>query len=324
MSDHDEFPDFSESGDSREEALWQAYQAMLRRPREPRARWSPPEVPSLDLTPGRATAPRPPVGPFSPLPAGSHAADAPVDMKPPGRAPRADAARIGAGRWVALGSALVLAVGAALAIVVWPRGPAAPRAAPTPKSAPAPIGAAAPPPPQLFADAAPKPHASPGVRASTPSDAPARPRRSSATLAEPPREPAARLPRTRRPPPQEHGGDTGRGPTGDVSPGRAPAQAVRDFYGALAKGDGARAAALVVPEKREEGPLSASELTRSYSSLRAPLRVTKIDPISDDEVFVRYHFVTADNHVCLGSAIVDTTPRDGGALVSGIRVFHGC
>jgi hypothetical protein len=99
---------------------------------------------------------------------------------------------------------------------------------------------------------------------------------------------------------------------------------VRDFYDALARGDGARAAAVVVPEKREEGPLSAGELTRSYSSLRAPLRVTKIDPINDGEVFVRYHFVTADNHVCLGSAIVDTTPGDGGALVSGIHVFHGC
>jgi hypothetical protein len=99
---------------------------------------------------------------------------------------------------------------------------------------------------------------------------------------------------------------------------------VRDFYNALARGDGARAAAVVVPEKREKGPLSADELTRYYSSLRAPLRVTKIDPMNDDRVFVRYHFVTADNHICLGSAIVDTTPHDGGALVSGVHVFHGC
>jgi len=99
---------------------------------------------------------------------------------------------------------------------------------------------------------------------------------------------------------------------------------VQDFYNALGQGDGARAAALVVPEKREEGPLSAAELTRSYSSLRAPLRVTKIDPINDESVFVRYHFVTADNHLCLGSAIVDTTHRGGDALVSGIHVFNAC
>lgn len=99
---------------------------------------------------------------------------------------------------------------------------------------------------------------------------------------------------------------------------------MRDFYNALAQGDGARAAAVVVPEKRGEGPLSAAELTRYYSSLRAPLRVTKIDPIDDDSVFVRYHFVTADNHLCLGSAVVDTTHHDGDALVSAIHVFHGC
>jgi hypothetical protein len=317
MSDHDELPDFSASGDSREEALWQAYQAMLRRRGESRARWSPPEEPSLDLTPERATAPWPPaVHPATPPPAGSHAADAHTDdMQPLGGT--------GAGRWVVLGSALVLAVGAALAIVLWARRPAAPLgaepirgqlatnppagAASLPESAPAPIATPAPPPPQLFADASPGPHASPRIRV---------------PLATSPREPAARLVRTRRAPPP--GGDSTPAPSGDVSPRRAAALAVRDFYNALAQGDGARAAAVVVPEKRQEGPLSAGELARSYSSLRAPLRVTQIDPINDNEVFVRYHFVTADNHVCLGSAIVDTTRRDGGALVSGVRVFHGC
>ncbi len=99
---------------------------------------------------------------------------------------------------------------------------------------------------------------------------------------------------------------------------------MRGFYNALARGDGKRAAAMVAPDMREAGPLSAAELTRSYSSLRAPVSVTQIDPINDDKVFVRYHFVTADNHICLGSAIVDTTHRDGGALVSSVHVFHAC
>jgi hypothetical protein len=99
---------------------------------------------------------------------------------------------------------------------------------------------------------------------------------------------------------------------------------VRDFYNALSRGDGARAEAAVAPEEREEGPLSASQLTRYYSSLLTPLRVTKIDPIDDDKVFVRYNFVTADNHVCLGSAVVETTPHGARALVSGIHIFHAC
>jgi methionine-rich copper-binding protein CopC len=97
---------------------------------------------------------------------------------------------------------------------------------------------------------------------------------------------------------------------------------VRDFYDALARGDGEQAAAVVAPEMREDGDLSAVELT--HSSLRTPLRVTKVDPITDDRVFVRYHFVSADNHICLGSAIVDTTHPGGGALISSIHIFHGC
>jgi hypothetical protein len=99
---------------------------------------------------------------------------------------------------------------------------------------------------------------------------------------------------------------------------------VREFYTALGDGDGQRAAAVVVPEKRGEGALSATELTRFYSSLHAPLRVTKIDPINDDTIFVRYQYVTSDDHLCLGSASVDTTHRDGDTLVKGVRPFDVC
>ncbi len=326
MSDHDELPDLSEFGDPREEALWQAYQAMLRRRNEPRARWSAPEEPSLDLTRERAPAPWPSAAnPLPPLPGASRAADAHVATPPPGRAARAGSGRIGAVRWVAVGSTLVLAVGTALAIILWSRGPVAPRGAepirgplpatPPPsvaspsESTPAPIAAPASPQRPLLAEAAPKPHA-------------ASPTRSSAVPVSPPRALAPRLARTRRA--ALHDGDSARGPIGEVSPRRASALAVRDFYNALSGGDGARAEAAVVPEKRDEGPLSASELTRYYSSLRTPLRVTKIDPIDNDKVFVRYNFVTADNHVCLGSAVIETTPHDGRALVSGIHVFHAC
>jgi hypothetical protein len=320
MSDHDELPGFSDSGDPREEALWEAYQAMLRRRNEPRARWSAPGEPLLHLTPERATTPWPSA--HHPLPAGSRAVDAHVATPPPGRAPRAGSGRTAAGRWVAVGSTLVLAVGAALAIVLWSRGPATPPGRTpltgTPPAAGPPSGASpsesvpapiAPLAPQPSADALPKPYASPGLP--------------SAPGATPPSTAAPRLARTRRAA-LEHGGQSARGSTAEVSPRRASTLAVRDFYNALSRGDGARAEAAVAPEERGEGPLSASELTRYYSSLLTPLRVTKIDPIDDDKVFVRYNFVTADNHVCLGSAVVETTPHGGRALVSGIHVFHAC
>jgi hypothetical protein len=99
---------------------------------------------------------------------------------------------------------------------------------------------------------------------------------------------------------------------------------VREFYSALGEGDGDRAAQVVVPEKRDTGPLSARALTRFYGSLRAPLRITGIDPISDDTVFVRYEFVNPDNRRCVGSATVDTAHRDGDTLVKGVRPFNVC
>ena len=299
MSDHHDLPEFSDSGDAREEALWQAYQAMLRRRKEPRARWSALEEPSSEPT----SAPVPP--------------------------PQAPATRTRSGRsaagWLAIfGSALVLAGGTTLAIVLWPRSPAAPhRSAPLPAptdvvSPPAPSPMTTPaPPPTVEANVAPKSSAASGPGVQAPSDRSAKRPRSPAPPAKPPRDAAARLA-------PDHGDEGAHGAAGEVSTARSPGLAVREFYNALAQGDGARAAAVVAPEKRDDGPLSAGELTRTYASLRSPIRITKIETLDDDKVFVRYHFVTADNHVCLGSAIVDTTRRDGGALVSGIHVFHGC
>ena len=295
MSDHHELPEFSDSGDAREEALWQAYQAMLRRRKEPRARWSAPGDDEPLFEP--ASEPVPP---------------------PPARATRARSGGSGAGWLAILGSVLVLAGGTALAIVLWLRSPAQPDV-----SAPiaAPITTPTPPP-RVEADIAPEPRAASEAGVLAP-DGLAKPPRFPSATAKPPREAASRHAGNsgaRR----DHGREGANRPAGEVPTERSPSLAVRDFYNALAQGDGARAAAAVVPEKRDGGPLSAGELTRTYASLRSPIRITKIETLEDDKVFVRYHFVTADNQVCLGSAIVDTTRRDGAAMVSGIHVFHGC
>jgi hypothetical protein len=135
---------------------------------------------------------------------------------------------------------------------------------------------------------------------------------------------AARPSRLEPTTPAEDSGYVGAGPVDMISPKRASALAVREFYRALGEADGARASAVVVPEERGDGPLSAGELTRYYSSLRAPLRLTQIDPINDDTVFVRYQFVTPDNRLCSGSATVRTAHRNGDTLVRDIRAFDGC
>ncbi|MEO7027373.1 MAG: hypothetical protein ABI056_07455, partial [Caulobacteraceae bacterium] len=85
-----------------------------------------------------------------------------------------------------------------------------------------------------------------------------------------------------------------------------------------------RAAALVTPEKRGGGPLSAPAMTRFYSSLRRPLRLMQLYPLDDSTVFARYRFVSADGRRCFGAANVTTTQRGGVMLVRGIRVYNGC
>ena len=310
MSDHDEIPGFSGSGDPREEALWQAYQAMLRRRNEPRPQWSPEEPSTPERTPEPVAPWRPPGS--RPLPAQARATDVGVDTPPfPVTAPREGSGRSGAWRLVALCSALLLA-GAVLTIAFWPRGPAV-RGGAEPTRGPLPMPAPPVASPARTSIAGPPPSV-----ASPPIATPAPGLSAQASAAALPLAQIGRKPR------REHDRARARRPTGEVSPRRASVLAVRGFYNALARGDGKRAAAMVAPDMREAGPLSAAELTRSYSSLRAPLSVTQIDPINDDRVFVRYHFVTADDHICLGSAIVNTTHRDGGALVSSVHIFHAC
>ena len=352
MSDHEEFPAFAGSGDPREEALWQAYQAMLRRRNERREERLAAEGPrsSPRRSPGSADPPPPP----------------------------AHRGRTTPGRRAALGAAVVLAAGAALAVALWPPGAApndpmapgergnTPQARPGASLAPRPTlpcfvegrpvarltlddcasrnGVASGPlyaaPAEPFA---PRPSASPRgavvsipmapMRPSAPDVAPparhpyvaeAAPNPPAPFATRPYRERSAAPPSELEPTTSAKDSGYGRGPVELIPPKRASALAVREFYSALGEADGARASAVVVPEKREDGPLSAGELTRFYSSLRAPLRLTQIDPINDDTVFVRYQFVTSDNRLCSGSATVRTTHRNGDTLVRGIRASDGC
>ncbi|MBV8684865.1 MAG: J domain-containing protein [Caulobacteraceae bacterium] len=99
---------------------------------------------------------------------------------------------------------------------------------------------------------------------------------------------------------------------------------VRAFYEALGDDDGARASSLVEPERRAAGPLSPQRITRFYSSLREPLKLTSIYPLDPSTIFVRYQFVTQDGRICTGAANVATTRRNDQVLIRGIRAYSGC
>lgn len=102
------------------------------------------------------------------------------------------------------------------------------------------------------------------------------------------------------------------------------AEAVRAFYSALGAGDGTSAARLVVPEKRQSGPLSAGALSRYYSSFRRPLKVRSVTQSSAKTTRVVYDYVLADGRLCRGEAAVEVVQRDGSSLLSRIRTQGPC
>jgi hypothetical protein len=99
---------------------------------------------------------------------------------------------------------------------------------------------------------------------------------------------------------------------------------VRSFYAALGSGDGASAAQLVVPAKRQSGPLSAGALSRYYSSFRRPLRVRRVSPVDANTVRVAYDYVLADGRLCEGRAVANVVQSGDRTLVSSIRTQGPC
>jgi hypothetical protein len=97
---------------------------------------------------------------------------------------------------------------------------------------------------------------------------------------------------------------------------------VRKFYQSLGQGDGDQAATLIAPGLRK-GPLSAEEMSRFYSRLRDPLRLTELKQINPNRYFVSYTF-RASSKACNGRAVVDVVNRSGENYISYIRALDGC
>jgi hypothetical protein len=106
-----------------------------------------------------------------------------------------------------------------------------------------------------------------------------------------------------------------------VDPG---ADAVRAFYTALGRGDGAAAAALVVPE-RQKGGLSAQSMTDFFSGNFVPLRLISVTPYGQNTYQATYTFQKGQKSVvCANSVIVAVTQRNGSYLVQSIDARGGC
>jgi hypothetical protein len=101
-------------------------------------------------------------------------------------------------------------------------------------------------------------------------------------------------------------------------------EAVGMFYSALSDGDGASAARMVVPGKRQSGPLSAGALSRYYSSFRRPLRVRRMTSLDANTVRVTYDYVLSDGRLCRGEAAVNVVQSGDRDLVSSINTRGPC
>ncbi|MCC0033996.1 MAG: hypothetical protein H6887_01865 [Hoeflea sp.] len=113
-------------------------------------------------------------------------------------------------------------------------------------------------------------------------------------------------------------------PAGDPTENQGTAATtVEAFYLALGAGDGATAAAFVIPEKTAKGPFSAAELTRFYGGLREPLQLVGVEQLANGEFLASYRFASSSK-VCDGRALVRTENRDGRFFIRSIKALDGC
>jgi hypothetical protein len=98
---------------------------------------------------------------------------------------------------------------------------------------------------------------------------------------------------------------------------------VREFYLALGRGDGSKAASLIVPEKRSSKAYNADEMTKFYASLADPLSLISVTSLGDNKYQAAYTFRTRTT-TCNGSAVVAITKRGGQSYIEGIKALNGC
>ncbi|WP_245303149.1 hypothetical protein [Rhizobium esperanzae] len=99
---------------------------------------------------------------------------------------------------------------------------------------------------------------------------------------------------------------------------------VTAFYSALAAADGETASALVIPEKRGQGPFNEASIHAFFGAMSQPLKLTGTALRGTDDVRVSYEYVTNEGRRCQGRAAVLTTYVFGKTLVSRIKALDGC
>jgi len=101
------------------------------------------------------------------------------------------------------------------------------------------------------------------------------------------------------------------------------ATTVRAFYAGLADGRGDVASAMVVPQKRVQGPFSADELSHFYGHLKKRIRLENVETNGPGEFLVQYRYV-ASARECNGRALVKTVMLSGKNYIKSINALDRC
>ena len=99
---------------------------------------------------------------------------------------------------------------------------------------------------------------------------------------------------------------------------------MRAFYTALERGDGEAASLLVIPEKREAGPFSASELSNFYGRLELPFRLIGVDRAGENLYGAIYTYKVRNGRFCNGRSLVKIVSLQNQVLIEGIRSPSRC
>jgi hypothetical protein len=95
------------------------------------------------------------------------------------------------------------------------------------------------------------------------------------------------------------------------------------FYEALARGQGAAASNMVVPEKRTLDAFTAESLSRFYGSLAEPIQLLGVEASDDGTHKVHYRYSTK-SRTCNGYASITTVTRHGIYYIQKILPLNGC
>ena len=99
--------------------------------------------------------------------------------------------------------------------------------------------------------------------------------------------------------------------------------AVRAFYGALSRGDGAKANMLVIPQKRALPAYQRNSITAFYGHMAEPLILLSVTPTGASEYEVHYQYRKRMAQ-CNDRAIVMTQQYNGRVFISRIRPLGNC